>query len=431
MEGINLIDIKLVRENPDFFKKAATDKKIKFDLDRLLSLDNQLRQERTEYEELLSKRNKLSKMMGMEKDEESRAKIRDCVLEIKPEIEKIEAKLRETEKNYNQLLLFAPQPAREDVPVGRDDQDNVEILRWGKPPVFDFKAQDHMALGLSLGLIDSERGVKIAGSRSYVLTGLGARLEQAVLRLGYDHLCRRQYEAMSVPVLVLESAMEGTGYFPTGRDQAYCVEKDGLALVGTGEVSLTSFHSNEVLDEKNLPRRLMTQSTCFRREAGTYGKDTHGLYRVHQFQKIEQVILCKADAEESEKLHEELLKNATDLVELLELPYRIVYVCTGDLGQGQLRKHDIETWMPSRNSYSETHSCSSFHEFQARRLNIRYRDPESGKLVFCHTLNNTAIATPRAMIPLLEVHQLSDGRVKIPLALQPYLDGLTHIEPKK
>ncbi len=423
-----MIDMKLLRADPERFLKGAKAKNIAFDLDQLLALDDQIRKEKAEYEELLAARNKLSKQVGQEKDPGRREEARQAVLSMKPQIEKKEELLRVAEASYRDLLLLAPQPAREDVPLGRDDRDNKEVKTWGKLPKFDFPVLDHVTLGARLKLFDTERGVKLAGSRSYVLTGMGARLEQAVLRLTFDELCRRGYEAMSVPVLVLESAMEGTGYFPTGREQAYCVEKDGLALVGTGEVSLTSYHSQEILAESDLPRRLMTQSTCFRREAGTYGKDTQGLYRVHQFQKIEQVIICKADPAESERLHEELLANAEHILQLLELPYRLVYVCTGDLGQGQLRKHDIETWMPSRQSYSETHSCSTFHEFQARRLNLRYRDPETGKPVFCHTLNNTAIATPRALIPLLECHQQADGSVRIPKALRPYLDGIEQIK---
>jgi seryl-tRNA synthetase len=224
--------------------------------------------------------------------------------------------------------------------------------------------------------------------------------------------------------------MTGTGYFPTGRDQAYFVEKDNLALVGTSEVSLTSYHANEMLKDSELPIRFMALSTCFRREAGTYGKDTSGLYRVHQFQKIEQVIIGPNDAKASEQFHNELVGNAEAILQALELPYRIVYVCTGDLGQGQLRKHDIETWMPSRNAYSETHSCSSFHEFQSRRLQLRYKDKDNNKF-YCHTLNNTAIATPRVLIPLLEMYQQKDGTIRVPKVLVPYMGGTTVIGAKK
>ncbi|RYZ62937.1 MAG: serine--tRNA ligase, partial [Proteobacteria bacterium] len=268
--------------------------------------------------------------------------------------------------------------------------------------------------------VDADRGVKIAGSRSYVLKGWGARLEQAILRLTLDKLINKGYIQLSIPVLVNEEAMTGTGYFPNGRDQAYLVERDNMALVGTAEVSLTSYHAGEMIKEDQLPLKYMAQSSCFRREAGTYGKDVHGLYRVHQFLKVEQVVIAKNDVAGSEVLHNELLGNAEEILQALELPYRVVYVCTGDLGQGQVRKHDIETWMPSRNAYSETHSCSTFHDFQARRLKIRYKD-SGGQNQICHTLNNTAIASPRVLIPFLETHQQEDGSIKIPKALVPYL----------
>jgi seryl-tRNA synthetase len=341
-------------------------------------------------------------------------------------MELLETDLKDLREKFNQLMLLVPQPARSDVPLGRDDQDNVEVKRVGEIPVFDFKPQTHVALGEAKDLFDFARGVKLAGSRSYVLKGLGARLEQAILRMTFDMLVDRGYLAMSIPVLVSEECMVGTGYFPTGREQAYLAERDEMALVGTSEVALTSYYAKEILKADELPIRLMAWSTCFRREAGTYGKDTTGLYRVHQFQKIEQVILGPGSPEASEVLHQELLANAEAVLQALELPYRVVYVCTGDLGQGQVRKHDIETWMPSREAYSETHSCSTFHEFQSRRLQIRYKSPE-GENRYCHTLNNTAIASPRVLIPFLECHQTKAGNIKIPKALRPYLSGLEEI----
>ncbi|MEZ4743763.1 MAG: serine--tRNA ligase [Bdellovibrionota bacterium] len=342
--------------------------------------------------------------------------------DFKEHMETLTLQIKRDKQELQQLLLLVPQPAREDVPIGKDDNDNLEIKCWGEKPNFDFKTLDHIELGEKHCLMDFKRGVKLSGSRSYVLTGDGALLEQALLRLTYDLLVEKGYKPMSVPVLVLESAMEGTGYFPLGRDQAYCVPEDKMALVGTSEVPLCSFHSDEILQEAELPLKLLAQSTCFRREAGTYGKDTKGLYRVHQFQKIEQVILAPADKNISEQLHNELLSNAEEILQLLELPYRVVYVCTGDLGQGQVRKHDIETWMPSRKAYGETHSCSTFYDFQARRLGIRYKDTSNQKYL-AYTLNNTAIACPRILIPLLENHQTKDGRIRIPKALQPYMYG--------
>jgi len=292
----------------------------------------------------------------------------------------------------------------------------------------DFEPRDHVDLGESLDILDIARGVKLAGTRNYILKNEGVLLELAVLRLALDLMVERGFSPMIVPHLVKEEAMTGTGYFPLGREQAYAVEKDELFLIGTSEVSVTSFHMGEILDEKDLPRHYCGYSFCFRREAGTYGKDTRGLYRIHQFQKVEQVSVCVADEEVSVREHALLLGNAEALLQRLELPYRVVNVCSGDLGQGQVRKNDLETWMPSRGAYGETHSCSTFHDFQARRLGLRYRDAD-GQVRFCHTLNNTVAASPRILIPILELNQQADGSVVIPKALRPYMGGMERIGP--
>ncbi len=424
-----MLDIKFIRENTDKIRKGAKDKRNNFDLDRLLALDLEIKPLQMSWESMQAERNALSKTIGAAAPAD-REPLKAKVADIKTQMDSLTTQLTAKKEEFDGLMLLVPQPARDDVPVGKDDSENIEVRTWGTVPTFDFKLKDHAVLGEELGIIDSPRGVKIAGSRSYVLKGDGARLEQAVLRFTYDFLVSRGYTAMQIPVLVTEDCMTGTGYFPTGREQAYFVEKDNLALVGTSEVPLTSYHSNEMLKDSELPIRFMAQSTCFRREAGTYGKDTSGLYRVHQFQKIEQVIIGPNDPKASEKLHDELVGNAEAILQALELPYRVVYVCTGDLGQGQLRKHDIETWMPSRNAYSETHSCSSFHEFQSRRLQLRYKDKDNNKF-YCHTLNNTAIATPRVLIPLLEMYQQKDGTIRVPKVLVPYMAGTTVIGAKK
>ncbi len=417
-----MLDIKFIRENKGLVEKAAKDKRFKVDLDKLLELDDQLKVKKNELEVLQAERNSLSKQIGKASSNEEREELKAKVSEFKPKMAELELIVKDLDAAVQEELLRVPNPAREDVPVGKDDADNVQVKTWGDIPEFGFKLKDHVELGKLHDIIDIERGVKLAGSRSYVLKGDGARLEQALLNFTLDHLHKKGYTQLTVPVLVLEDAMVGTGYFPNGRDQAYCVEKDNLALVGTSEVPMVSYYSKEMLKEENLPIKLTAQSTCFRREAGTYGKDTKGLYRVHQFQKVEQVILGLADKEDTDKLHNELLQNSEEIMQALELPYQVVYVCTGDLGQGQVRKHDIETWMPSRGNYGETHSCSTFYDFQARRLGIRYKNSE-GKKKVCFTLNNTAIATPRVLIPLLEMHQQEDGRIKIPKVLQPYMGG--------
>lgn len=416
-----MLDIKFIRENPELVQKATNEKKFPVDIKALLESDHQLRSARSRWEELQTRRNQISKKIGKAAPED-RESLKKEVLEIKDKMTDLTPELRDREAEFHQFMLRVAQPAREDVPVGKDDQENVEIRTWGQIPEFEFTPQDHISIGEKSEMIDVPRGVKLSGSRSYVFKGDGALLEQALLRYGYDQLVKKGFIPMSVPVLVNNSAMEGTGYFPLGKDQAYCVEKDEMALVGTSEVSLCSLHADEFLSHEQLPIKYMAQTTCFRREAGTYGKDTKGLYRVHQFQKIEMVVIAPSDKETTDKLHEELLSLAEGLLQDLNLPYRVVYVCSGDLGQGQVRKHDIETWMPSRSGYGETHSCSSFYDFQARRLNIKYKDSE-GKKHIAYTLNNTFLAAPRIILALLENHQTKEGKIKIPECLRPYLGG--------
>jgi seryl-tRNA synthetase len=422
-----MLDPKFVRENLSLISKAAQLKRMPFDAERFAQIfDNRLRV-LEETEKLRRQRNEGSDSVKKAKSPEERETLLAAMKDVNQRLSLAEAQLREIELEFGALQTTVPNPPSEDTPAGATDADNVEWRKEGNPPPFDFKPLDHIELGQKLGIIDFGRGANIAGSRSYFLVGAGALLERAVHNLAVDLLTERGYTLMSVPVLVRSSAMQGTGYLPGGADQAYFVEKDDMWLVGTAEVSLASYHAGEILEPGQLPIRLCAHSSCFRREAGAHGKDTKGLYRVHQFQKIEQVVLCKPDKEESDRLHMELLKNAEDLLKLLELPYRVVKVCTGDLGQGQVKKHDIETWMPSRNAYGETHSCSSFYDYQARRLKIRSKDA-NGKNQFVYTLNNTEVATPRVLIPLIENHQTADGRIRIPKALQKYMSGCEYIE---
>jgi seryl-tRNA synthetase len=300
----------------------------------------------------------------------------------------------------------------------------VEVKRVGEPPQFDFPAQDHVTLTAGLGLLDIPRGVKVAGSRGYFLKNAGTHLHRAVQQLAIDLLAGRGFTIMDVPVLVREDALQNTGFFPTGRDQTYHVMDDKW-LTGTSEVPLISYYANEIVDVTE-PIRLAGVSNCFRRETGSAGRDVHGLYRVHQFAKVEQVVLCQNDLDVSLEILRQLTQNAEDILNMLELPYRVVSVCSGDLSVKNFKQYDIETWMPSRGNYGETHSSSLLLDFQTRRSNIKYRD-ENGALRFCHSLNNTAIATPRILIPLLENHQRSDGSFAIPKALQRYMNGMTEI----
>lgn len=422
-----MVDLKFIRENPDLVKDGARKKRIEADVDGLLSLDARVREIRRRLDSLRAERNRGSEQVPKLQGDEKQTVIAR-MKQVSGEIKALEPEHGELEGRIGQVLLTIPNPPGEDVPIGETEADNVEVRKWGTPPAFGFEPKDHVELGEALDLIDIPRGVKLAGSRSYILKNEGALLHWAVLRFAMDRMTAKGFTPMVVPVLVNEAPMVGTGYFPTGRDQTYHVEKDEAFLVGTSEVALTSFHGEEILLEADLPKRFVGLSDCFRREAGTYGKDTRGLYRIHLFEKVEQVVLCANDEAESRRWHNTILANAEEVVQALGLPYRVVIVCSGDLGMGQVRKHDIECWMPSRKAYGETHSCSTFHEYQARRLNTRYRDSE-GRIRFVHTLNNTVIASPRILIPLLENNQQQDGSVVIPEVLRPYL-GKEVIEPK-
>ena len=424
-----MLDIRFIRENLDHVKKQTARKGYDLDLDALVSLDERRRNLITESEALRAEQKKRSKELGTLKGDEKGAALA-ALKEMSERYKTMSEELRQVEERFNDMMLHVPNMPAEDVPDGETEEDNVEVKRWGEPRKFDFEPVDHVQLGESLGIIDIERGVKISGTRSYVLKGDGVLLEWAVLRYALDTMVGKGFVPMVAPILVRDFAMVGTAFYPGGEEDAYRCERDKLNLIGTSEVSVTSYHSGEILDEKCLPLKYAGISTCFRREAGTYGKDTKGIYRVHQFQKIEQVVLCRNDVAESTRMQELILANAEEIVPGLELPYRVVNVCVGELGMGRARQYDIETWMPSRNSYGETHSASKYYDYQARRLNIRYRDAD-GKIHFVHTLNNTVIASPRILIPILENCQNADGSVTIPEVLRPYMNGRERIEPQK
>lgn len=430
-----MLDIKLIRENPERFKKAAIDKNISVDIDKLLKLDSTIKEAKQNLQAIATEKNRLGKLIPKTSDTEKKITLEK--LTVLKEQENIQNQgIEGCESELNKLMLQVAQPADEDVPVGKDETENVEIRREGKVRKFDFEPKDHVELGVALGIIDIERGVKLAGTRNYFLKGDGALLHWAVLRFAMDYMVDKGYVPMSVPVLMKDEAMRGTGFFPGSEDQTYRMEKDELNLVGTAEVPLTAYHSGEILKAEQLPLKYVALSSCFRREAGAAGKDTYGLYRIHQFDKVEQVVICENSADVSNKFHEEILGNAEAVMAALELPYRVSNVCTGDLGRGQAKKFDIETWMPSRNNYCETHSASKFYEFQARRMNLRYK-PSPGSRVtghgsrFCHTLNNTVIASPRILIPILELCQNADGSVTIPKVLRPYMGGREKIVKRK
>ncbi|MDQ7783148.1 MAG: serine--tRNA ligase [Desulfomonilaceae bacterium] len=424
-----MLDIAFIRANPDAIKAGIRKKRMKVDIDELLAVDEEARKLRARVESIRADRNRLSKeipkLRGDEKDNAvSRVKA------LKDSLSETEPKLREVEEQFEKLMLLVPSPPLPEVPEGESDDDNVEVRRFGEPRVFDFPIKDHLELAESLDIVDMPRAVKFAGARMYVLKNEGAMLEFALFKFALDHLVSRGFQPMIVPQLVRREAMVGTGFFPLGEEDTFFVEKDDLYLIGTSEVSLVSYHMNEILNEKDLPKRYCGYSTCFRREAGSYGRDTRGFYRLHQFNKVEQVAICENDPEASTREHRILLDNSESLMQALGLPHRVALACGGEIGQGQVLKHEIETWMPSRGNFSETHSCSSLYEFQARRLKIRWRGKD-GKTQYCHTLNNTAIASPRILIPILENYQNEDGSVTIPEVLRPLMNGMERIEPKK
>ena len=424
-----MLDIKYIRENSDIVKEAAKNKLIKVDIDRLLEIDEIVRKLNKEVDELREKRNKLSLLIPTQSSPDKEQNI-SIVKDLKEQISLAEAKISPIKEEFDALMYTVPSVPFAEVPIGKTDEENIEIKRVGEIPKFNFKIKDHVELAESLDLIDVPRAVKIAGSRSYFLKNEAVLLEMALCRYVIDKLVKKGFTPMEVPVMVKEQAMYGTSYFPGGREQAYSITEDQLYLVGTAEVALVSYHNGETFENvDSLPKMYCGYSSCFRREAGTYGKDTRGLYRVHQFTKIEQVVMCEADYDTQYKLHNFLLNNAEEIMQDLKIPYRVVKVCTGDMGIGQVRKHDIEAWMPSRGKYSETHSCSSFNDFQSRRSNIKYKD-KNGETKYCYTLNNTAIASPRILIPLLELYQNEDGSINIPDVLIPYMGGMTKIERK-
>ena len=416
-----MLDLKQIRENPEAVKRAITEKRVSLDLDALLAADQKALALSRTLQELQEKRNQNAKLIpkasATERPEliaEGR-KIGDEIAALKPAIDAADSALRD-------LLLLVPNIPADSAPRGASEADNVVVKTVGEPTKFDFAPLDHVALVEKNGWADLGRIAKVAGSRSYALKADGVLLEQSLLRFALDRLVERGFTLMSVPSFANEGAFVGTGHFPTGREQVYHLEADDKYLTGTSEVTLNALHSGEILSEADLPVRYAGISACFRREAGSAGKDVRGLIRVHQFNKVEQYVMCKNDPEESERWHKTLLEISESILVDLEIPYRVVECCTGDMGLGKFKMFDVESWVPSEKLYRETHSCSNLHDWQARRSDLRYRDAQ-GKVRYCHTLNNTALATPRFLVPLLENHQQAGGSVRVPAKLQPYLGG--------
>ncbi len=422
-----MLDIAFIREHPDLVKDVARRRKTAVDVDALLAVDSALRATRRRADDLRAEQNRLSKAVrdaGPDKEAREAAIAQGRV--VSAELKQLEPDERDLEAKLRDLLLLTPNIPDASVPEGESEEDNVEIKRVGEPRQFDFEPLDHVTLLTNLGMLDLERAAKVGGTRSYILKGEAVFLELALMQFALHHVARKGFLPLDVPALAREYCFIGNSQFPRGREQTYALPDDDVFLVGTAEVSITGMHSGEMLREQDLPMKYVGYSPCYRREAGTYGKDTKGIMRVHQFYKVEQYIICRADHEESVRWHEELLRNAEEIVEALELPYRVLNLCVADLGDAKVKGYDIECWVPSEGRYRETHSDSYFHDYQARRADIRYRG-EDGVVRYVHTLNNTALASTRAIIALVENHQQADGRIRIPEALRPWLGGQEYL----
>ncbi len=414
-----MLDIKFIRENKDLIALGAKKKLIKFDVEELLAADTKRRELMQSMEAKKAEQNSYNEKITKAAPAE-RAEMIAKMKAVKEDFQKEEELLKEVMKKWQLLMLQVPNIPDVSVPEGDSDADNKEVKVWGEIPKFDFKPKDHITLMQDLDMVDLERGVKVAGFRGYFLKNDGVLLNFALWRFAMDHfLGKGGFVPLMTPSMVNRESFMGTGYLPQSEEDLYKTQ-DASYLTGTAEVPTMGYYMDEILEDKDLPIKFLAFSPCFRREAGSHGKDTRGILRVHEFYKFEQVVLCEASHEESVKHHEDLTKNSEEMLQKLGIPHHVVVNCGGDLGLGQVKKYDIESWVPSENKYRETHSSSYFHDFQTRRLNIRYRNAE-GKMQFVHSLNNTAAATPRLLISLIENNQQADGSIKIPEALRPYM----------
>jgi seryl-tRNA synthetase len=412
-----MLDIKFIRENADLVKEAARKKKIKVDIDRLLTVDEERRALMVAVEGKKAEQNKVSDEIA-KAESARRESLIASMQSLKAEITGEEQRLKPVMEEWQALMLQIPNIPDMSVPDGESDADNVEIKTWGEQTQFPFTALDHSELMLKHQMVDFERGTKVHGFRGYYLMGDGARLSWAIWNYANDFFGAKGFDPLLVPSIVRKSNLYGTGHLPNDADDVYRTQDDDY-LIGTSEVSSMGLYADEVLDYAQFPIKFLAFSPCYRREAGSHGKDVKGLIRVHEFFKVEQVVLCEASHEESVRLHEWINRNTEEFIESLGIPYRTVLNCGADIGQGQVKKYDIELWVPSEQKYREISSASYFHDFQTRRFNIRYRDAE-GKMRYAHSLNCTAIPTPRILVSLVENFQQADGTVKVPEALQKY-----------
>ena len=419
-----MLSIDYIRENKQKVLDALKNKKREADIEGILVLDDERKKKIQEVQVLREERNKLAKQKFTE-ETKTRGK------EIKDLLKAVEADLTAIEEKLNVLISFTVSVPLDEVPIGKDENDNKELRKVGTVPTFEFPIKDHTQLGVDLDIIDFERGTKVSGYRGYFLKNQGAILHMALLLYVFKKLTLKGYTPMIAPAIIKKFTLFGSGHLPWGEKELYKLngEDDDQYLSATAEIPITSYFSNEILQEKDLPKKFVAFSPCFRSEAGSYGKDTKGLYRVHEFWKIEQVVIGSNDIDNARKIHEELQQNAEEILQELGLAYRVLLMCTGDMGEPQLKKYDIETWMPSRKGYGETMSNSIMGDFQTRRLKIKYRK-KTGETAHCYSFNNTAVASPRILIALLENFQQADGSILIPKVLQE-LTGFSKIEAKR
>jgi len=423
-----VLDLKYIRENAEAIQQNCKNRGVDADVGLVVELADRRSALIQELNELKQRANAMAKSVGKERDEAARARLIEESRGMKDEIPARESELHEVEERLREEQLKIPNITHPDSPIGKDDSENVEIRRWGDIPEFSFEPKDHVQLGESLGIIDFDAGAKVAGSKFYFLRGDAVLLELGLIRYAMDILMERGYEPTITPDVARDEALIGTGFSPRGPEtQIYSVENSDLSLVATAEIPLAGQLTDEILDEAELPLRYAGLSHCFRTEAGSHGRASRGLYRVHQFTKVE--MFAFSTPEQSEEIHNEMVEIEEKVFQGLELPYRVVDICTGDLGGAAYRKYDLEAWMPGRNDFGEVTSTSNTTDYQARRLRIRYRKTgERPQLL--HTLNGTALAISRALIALLEVHQREDGTVHLPEALVPYV-GKETLSPAK
>jgi seryl-tRNA synthetase len=439
-------DIKLIKENPELFKKLVKQKHIKLDIDDLLAKYEKRSELSISIEALRAERNKnveeIKKVSGKPPRE-----LVEKGKEIKDKLTALETDFKTIDEEYQKLMWYTPQVVSEDTPVGEDDSENVEVRRWspeagdgGNPKEFDFEFKDHITLGENLDILEFDRGVKTSGFRGYYLKNEAMLLHMGLMMFGIQLMKEKGFDVFTVPTIVKSDALWGSGHFPFDEENVYVVEsmkrlaenedsKEKKYLVGTAEPSLLNYFRDEVIDEEKLPIKVAGCSQCYRSEVGSYGRDTKGIYRIHEFMKVEQVVICKNDFKESDKMHQLMISYSEELLKALKIPYRVIQVCTGDMGAGKYKMFDIESWMPSRKAYGETHSASNIADWQPRRLNIKVKD-KAGNRYYPHALNNTVVASPRILIALLENYQNADGSITVPEVLRQYV-GVDVIKAKK